>query len=108
MDILKGGKKVCQFYRQFRGISFSRLEHLHRDTSFFVQKANVSQLLRTQIHLNSREFPNKKSKRQSELAFWSLIKPETREELYKLYFYDFQLFGYSFPGYMSEIGLHSN
>eukprot|EP00094_Tigriopus_californicus_P000223 TCALIF_00216-PA protein Name:"Protein of unknown function" AED:0.38 eAED:0.38 QI:0/0/0/0.66/0/0.33/3/0/189 len=86
----------------------THLEHLHRDTSYFLQKANVSQLLQTRIHLNSRAFSSQSSKRQSEADFWSQIKPKTQEELYKLYYYDFQLFGYSLSDYMTDIGLKSS
>ncbi|TRY72259.1 hypothetical protein TCAL_00216, partial [Tigriopus californicus] len=108
MDIhFRPQHKICPICA-YNFTAYCHLEHLHRDTSYFLQKANVSQLLQTRIHLNSRAFSSQSSKRQSEADFWSQIKPKTQEELYKLYYYDFQLFGYSLSDYMTDIGLKSS
>jgi len=87
----------------FCGLEFTvyaRLEELDQDKAYFFQRANLTNIVNTNLH------KNKKTSLVKEVEFWSNVDPELIMLVLSAYKIDFEMFGYSVQQYFGRLNLN--
>lgn len=92
----------CPFCR-FNFSVYSKMEDLHEDTAFVVQKANLTSKIKPELHKNLSQSGGKGSSKEH--RFWSRVHGKMILDIFNLYYLDNYLWDYTLEAYLHSLDL---